>query len=130
MLVHNTGNFIRHVGDVRLLPGVNELNEKQATQFKADMQNKLNAALEKSGEIKVLESKKKGKKESSDEGFGGLAANEAIKAVNDTVDIALLEKWLAEERENKKRPSVIKAIENQIEDIKNPPADDIVEPED
>lgn len=127
MLVHNTGNFIRHVGDVRLLPGVNELDEKQATQFKADMQNKLNAALEKSGEIKVLESKKK---EASDEGFGGLAANEAIKAVNDTVDLSLLEKWLAEENENKKRASVIKAIENQIEDIKNPPADDIVDPED
>ncbi|PZL78244.1 hypothetical protein CI088_00295 [Enterococcus plantarum] len=128
MLVHNTGNFIRHIGDVRLLPGANELNTAQAEQFKTDMKNPLNAVLEKSGEIKILEPKKNGEDDKG--GFIGLNANDAITAINDTVDLALLEKWLAEENGNKKRATVIKAIENQIEDIKNPPVDDIVDPED
>ena len=26
MLVHNKGKFIRHIGDVRLIPGMNELS--------------------------------------------------------------------------------------------------------
>lgn len=130
MLIHNTGNFIRHIGDVRLLPGANELNAEQTEQFNSDMKNPLNAALKKSGEIKVLEASNSGKKGDDKGGFADLNATEAITAVNDTVDLNLLEKWLSEENGNKKRATVIKAIENQIEDIKNPPADDIVDPED
>lgn len=129
MLVHNKGNFIRHIGEVRLLPGVNELNENQAELFKLDMKNKLNAILEKNGEIEVLEPKKKTNKEDIHIVFSDLNATDAITAIDDTVDITLLEKWLLEENTSKKRATVIKAIENQIEDIKNPSGDDVVNPD-
>lgn len=131
MLVHNKGNFIRHIGDVRLLPGVNELDSEQSKFFEKDMENPLNKALVTKNEIVIIEAESKGKKKkevSSD--FATLGANEAITLVNDTFDLVLLGKWLDEEGADKKRATVIKAIENQIEDIKNPPVDDIVNPED
>lgn len=125
MLVHNKGPYIRHIGDVRLIPGMNELNDSDAKAFIGGMELTLNKALEKKGEIEILDKTKKGNANEL-AGLSGLTANKAVESVADTFDLELLEKWLEEEQANKNRTTVVKAIENQIDDIKNPDEDSVV----
>ena len=49
MLVHNKGKFIRHIGDVRLIPGMNELSSSDIEAFTKGMEVPLNKALENRG---------------------------------------------------------------------------------
>lgn len=128
MLVHNKGKFIRHIGDVRLIPGVNELNNSDTEDFTKGMELPLNKALEKSGEIEILDQTKKGKANEV-AGLSELTANKAVESIADTFDLELLEKWLKEEQTNKNRTTIVKAIENQIDDIKNPDEESVVNPE-
>ncbi|HAP4189220.1 TPA: hypothetical protein IUV29_002228 [Enterococcus faecalis] len=128
MLVHNKGKFIRHIGDVRLIPGMNELSSSDIEAFTRGMEVPLNKALENQGEIEILDQPQKGKTKNS-VGFSELAANKAVESIADTFDLELLEKWLEEEQANKNRTTVVKAIENQIDDIKNPDEDSVVNPE-
>ncbi|NSW04805.1 hypothetical protein [Enterococcus faecalis] len=128
MLVHNKGKFIRHIGDVRLIPGMNELSSSDIEAFTEGMEVPLNKALENQGEIEILDQPQKGKTKNS-VGFSELAANKAVESIADTFDLELLEKWLEEEQANKNRTTVVKAIENQIDDIKNPDKDSVVNPE-
>ncbi|BBD24783.1 TPA: hypothetical protein IU311_001806 [Enterococcus faecalis] len=128
MLVHNKGKFIRHIGDVRLIPGMNELSSSDIEAFTKGMEVPLNKALENQGEIEILDQPQKGKTKNS-VGFSELAANKAVESIADTFDLELLEKWLEEEQANKNRTTVVKAIENQIDDIKNPDEDSVVNPE-
>ncbi|EKD5213681.1 hypothetical protein OR284_000304 [Enterococcus faecalis] len=128
MLVHNKGSYIRHIGNVRLIPGVNDLDNSDAEEFIKGMELPLNKALENQGEIEILDQPQKGKTKNS-VGFSELAANKAVESIADTFDLELLEKWLEEEQANKNRTTVVKAIENQIDDIKNPNEDSVVNPE-
>lgn len=128
MLVHNKGKFIRHIGDVRLIPGMNELSSSDIETFTKGMEVPLNKALENQGEIEILDQPQKGKTKNS-VGFSELATNKAVESIADTFDLELLEKWLEEEQANKNRTTVVKAIENQIDDIKNPDEDSVVNPE-
>lgn len=123
MLVHNKGNFIRHFGDVRLIPGTNELDQKQAAELNEQMHYPLNKALL-DKEIVIVGGVKAGSKSIAD-----LNVNDTAVLVADTFDVALLEKWLEAEKADKKRKTVILAIEEQIEAIKNPDKEDIVDPE-
>lgn len=128
MLVHNKGKFIRHIGDVRLIPGMNELSSSDIEAFTKEMEVPLNEALKKSGEIDILDHTEKSK-EDEVLGLSGLTANKAVESIADTFDLELLVKWLEEEQANKNRTTVVKAIENQIDDIKNPDEDSVVNPE-
>ncbi|MDU2109075.1 MAG: hypothetical protein E7E99_00525 [Peptoniphilus lacydonensis] len=128
MLVHNKGSYIRHIGNIRLIPGVNDLNSSDAEAFLKGMEIPLNKSLEKLGEIEILDRTTKGKSKET-VGFTELSANKAVEAVSDTFDLDLLEKWLEEEQTNKNRTTVVKAIENQIDDIKNPAKDSVVTPD-
>lgn len=92
------------------------------------MEIPLNKSLEKLGEIEILDRTTKGKSKET-VGFTELSANKAVEAVSDTFDLDLLEKWLEEEQTNKNRTTVVKAIENQIDDIKNPDEDSVVTPD-
>lgn len=62
MLVHNKGKFIRHIGDVRLIPGMNELSSSDIETFTKGMEVPLNKALENQGEIEILDQPQKGKR--------------------------------------------------------------------
>lgn len=62
MLVHNKGKFIRHIGDVRLIPGMNELSSSDIEAFTKGMEVPLNKALENQGEIEILDQPQKGKR--------------------------------------------------------------------
>jgi hypothetical protein len=128
MLVHNKGSYIRHIGNIRLIPGVNDLDNSDAEAFIKGMELPLNKSLERLGEIEILDHITKGKSKKA-VGFTELAANKAVESIADTFDLELLEKWLEEEQANKNRTTVVKAIENQIDDIKNPNEDSVVNPE-
>ena len=118
MLVHNKQKFIRHIGDVRLIPGMNELSSSDIEAFTKGMEVPLNKAFGKS-EMKFWINHKKENRKKNSVGFSELAANKAVESIADTFDLELLEKWLEEEQANKNRTTVVKAIENQIDDIKN-----------
>lgn len=60
MLVHNKGSYIRHIGNIRLIPGVNDLNSSDAEAFLKGMEIPLNKSLEKLGEIEILDRTTKG----------------------------------------------------------------------
>lgn len=112
MIVQNNGNFIRHIGDVRLIPGANDVSEQLKKDFESELEKPLNAALVKSKEI-VVQTKAKG---GSADKTTDMKANDAIALIGDTFDKTLLEAWLDDEKSaNKTRASVIKSIEEQIE---------------
>lgn len=121
MLVQNTGNYVRHIG-VRLIPGVNKLNESDVISFKEALEHPLNQYLVEHGEI-IVPSDFGGKESDS---ISGLDANKAVELIKDTFELALLDVFLKEESEKKKRKTVMEAIDKQIESIKNPPEDKIV----
>ena len=39
MLVHNKGSYIRHIGNVRLIPGVNDLDNSDAINCQIKLDN-------------------------------------------------------------------------------------------
>lgn len=111
MIVHNKGKHIRHIG-VRLIPGANQLNGDEGESFLKAAEHPLNKVLlnnEIFYELKDL---------------NDISAPKATVLVKDTFDLALLEEWKASES----RKTVLKAIDEQIEAIKNPPEDKIVTP--
>lgn len=121
MLVHNKGNYIRHVG-TRLIPGVNSLDDSSATLFlEVVANNPLNKALV--GKELFYDEKKE-----TSAGITDMKAEEAIELINDTFDIDLLNTFQDEEEAlDKPRKTVLKAIEARIESIVNPDEDSIVE---
>lgn len=122
MLIHNKGEFVRHIG-VRLVPGVNKLLSFQEKQFEEALNHKLNQHLVDSGEIVIV----KGEKEEKAASLSVLNAEKAIDLVKDSFSLETIEGFLKEEEEGKKRKTVLGAIQEQIEDIKNPPEDKVVD---
>lgn len=123
MLVHNKGRFIRHFGSVRLIPGVNQITDEAAKELSKELEKPLNKALVDSREIVLPE----GKSKNTSNQITELNANDAIGLVQDTFDKELLEKFLEdEEASSKKRVSVVKAIQEQIETEFNPSDEKIV----
>ena len=121
MIVKNLGNYIRHFGDVRLIPGTNKLNENDTELFKESLKHPLNKVLLDNEEIEY---------ECETESISDMSAKDAEKAVKDTYDLSLLDEFLDDEEAGKKRSTIIKAIESQIKSIEDPDAKDIVENDD
>lgn len=114
MLVHNKGEYVRHIG-ARLIPGINHLNQEDAAAFKEALKHPLNSYLvDELGEITY-----------EDGGLSDLSAQKAIAAVNETFKLETLESF----KKDESRKTVLEAIDKQIEAIKNPPKDKIVNPE-
>ncbi|MEK4883473.1 hypothetical protein NST81_01910 [Bacillus sp. FSL W8-0223] len=111
MIVHNKGKYIRHIG-VRLVPGANSLNQEDGEAFLKESEHPLNKVLLESGEISY-----------EIKGLSELSAQKAATLVKDTFDLKLLEEW----KEKETRKTILKAIDEQIESIKNPPAEKIVD---
>jgi len=122
MLVHNKGKYVRHRGNVRVLPGVNDLKEKDWNHFKA---HPLNAEVVKSGEVVVLKGEESEEQPGTDDlKISDLNAEEAIEMVEDTFSLELLEEFKADEQASKKRKTVLDAIEAQIKELTEAPEGD------
>jgi hypothetical protein len=117
MLVHNKGDYVRHIG-VRLIPGVNNLPEAEFKEFHNALNHPLNKYLVEKGEIVI-----------PPDTISNLGDKEAISLIKDTFALNVLDGFNEEESNNSKRKTVLKAIEQQIESIKNPPEDKIVKDE-
>lgn len=101
VLVRNHGNFVKHINDVMVLPGTNEISDKDVEKMKA---HPLFEAIEESGEVEVVEDSKDTTK---------LNVKDAKKLIKDTFIVAILDDW--KEKEN--RTTVKKAIDEQIENL-------------
>ena len=123
MIIHNHGIYIRHFGEAMLIPGANQLDAVLAVSFKEALKNPLNKKLVDTNEIEIVEGGNSGSSS-----IGDLSATDAASLASDTFDLTLLEKWLDEEEAGKDRKTVVSAIENQIDDIKNPDPEKVVDP--
>ncbi|KAB8139271.1 hypothetical protein F9U64_01205 [Gracilibacillus oryzae] len=114
MLVHNKGKYVRHRKNVAIIPGVNDISERDWDTFKS---HPLNKTLVDKGEIVVV------KNEEDQEGAGGkitdLNASQAIELVQDTFSIQVLEAL----KEDEDRKTVIDAIDKQIKVIREGESD-------
>lgn len=120
MIVKNLGKYIRHFGDVRLIQGTNKLDETETILFKEALKHPLNKVLVDKSEIEF---------EEKTESISDMSAKDAEKAIKDTFDLNLLDEFKEDEEGGKKRATVIKAIDLQIESIENPDEDTIVDPD-
>jgi len=119
MLVHNKGKYVRHRGNVRILPGVNDMKEKDWNHFKG---HPLNAELVKVGEIALVKGHETEEQTDSDDlKITDLNAEEAIETVEDTFSLELLEEFKADEQASKNRKTVVDAIEAQIKELTENP---------
>lgn len=124
MLVHNKGNYVRHVG-IRLIPGVNRLSIDDEKLFKQALKHPMNQYLVDHGEI-VLTKSENGEVADS---VAKLSGRKAIELIHDTFELAVLETFKTEEAANTNRKTVLDAVDQQIESIKHPPEDKIVKDE-
>ena len=108
-----------------LQPGANEISSKNWKEYEKHPTIK---AMIDAGEIETDETadefEGKSESEESDMDANHIAEmknGQAISTVKDTVNVGLLQKWLAKEKSAKKeRPTVISAIEKQIELVTTP----------
>jgi len=122
MLVHNKGKYVRHRGTVRVLPGVNDIKEKDWNHFKS---HPLNAELVKSGEIFELGGESDSEKSEQDYvKITDLNADEAIDMVADTFSLDLLNEFKADEQADKNRKTVLEAVDTQIKELTEAPEGD------
>lgn len=121
MLVQNKGEYVRHIG-VRLIPGVNKLSLTDEESFKQALEHPMNQYLVDHGEI-VLTTGSNGEVADS---LAKLNGKKAIELIHDTFELAVLDSFKQEEAGNGNRKTVLDAINQQIESIKNPPEDKIV----
>lgn len=117
MLVQNKGNYVRHIG-ARLLPGVNDLSVEESKAYAEASKHPLNKVLI-GKEIEVV----------SKTDITAVDATAAVGLVQDTFDLGLLDKFKAAENGKGKRKTVLDAIAEQVESIKNPPEDKVVNPD-
>lgn len=116
MLVQNKGELVRIIG-VRLVPGVNNLSAADSKKYADEAQLPLNKYLIDHGEIAVV----------SPGNISSVSPEKAVQLVNDTFDLGLLDQFIKDEAAGKNRKTVIDAINTQIDSIKNPPADKVVD---
>ena len=95
---------------VLLIPGVNELSQEKWEMIKNHPTVK---EMIEDQKIEVISEDEK----PVDKVFTKMGKKEAIATVNNTIDVAILEKWA----ENEKRADVLKAIRARIELLIAPP---------
>ncbi|MFC2948539.1 hypothetical protein [Virgibacillus sediminis] len=101
MIIHNKGNYVRHAAGVMLVPGTNEVTEKNWKKFSS---HPIIKSLIKKGEI-VSHEKAKSTKDFN--------VDEAVELVEDTTSISLLEEW----QETDDRKTVQEAIEVKLSEL-------------
>ncbi len=94
-------------GNVRIMPGVQEIESSKWKEIEAQVKDKLEE-----GEIENMDERME---DEFEEGLGAFSITEAKKLVKETADESLLNEWLAGE----KRKGVVDAINKQKDYIVN-----------
>lgn len=118
MLVQNKGEYVRNIG-VRLIPGVNRLSGADSKLYADEVKHPLNKYLVEHGEIAVV----------SPGNIAAVSPEKAVELIQDTYDLSLLDQFTKDENVKRKSKKVLDAIAAQVESIKNPPKDKIVNPD-
>jgi hypothetical protein len=116
MLVHNKGDYVRKFQGIRLIPGVNKLDEGDWEKF---ISHPLNEKLVDDGEIVPQIAPDKQEKEGgiNPRGLVDMNAGEVAALVKETFDLQLLAELEEEEKAGENRKGVLTAIEKQRADI-------------
>ncbi len=101
IVINNTDHISHFEKNIVLIPGVNDISEKQLKMLRA---HGLFKKMEESETMEVKEDVKD---------ISGYSAPKAIKAVKDTYSVPLLKEWKAIE----KRKTVLVAIQEQIDTL-------------
>lgn len=124
LIKRNKANIFR-IGTVKIYPGITELTDEadiQVLTSHPSHQAMLNNGVH---QIITKESVKKKEEETAD--IASMKAKDAIDIISETYSIPILEDMYQREMDDKGRTSVIKAIEDQIEEMRTPdekPEDD------
>ncbi|WP_088005609.1 hypothetical protein [Indiicoccus explosivorum] len=108
MLIHNKGNYVRHAAGVMLVPGTNNVSEKDWKKFSS---NPIMKEVIESGEV-VAHEKAKSTQDFNVDG--------AVELVKDTVDVDLLRQW----QEADDRKTVQEAIADKLAELQGETGDD------
>ncbi|MDF2657769.1 MAG: hypothetical protein K0Q94_560 [Paenibacillus sp.] len=116
MLVHNKGDYVRKYQGIRLIPGVNKINDKDWVKF---VSHPLNQQLVDDGEIvpQIAPDKQEREGGIKPRGLVDMNAGEVAALVKETFDLQLLDELEAEEKSGEYRKGVLTAIEKQRAEI-------------
>lgn len=109
MLVHNKGDYVRNYQGIRLIPGVNKINDKDWEKF---ISHPLNRQLVDDGEIEP-----KTDSTSKPRSLANMNAGEVAALIKDTHDLNLLDDLEKEEKAGQSRKGTLTLIEKQRAEI-------------
>lgn len=123
MIVRNSSKKIIVIGKVNLYPKVNLITNEQETiliNFKEDLEDNSNLVIESFPEIYKLKENKENKENETVKSITSiidLGKRKAISLIKDTVILSSLKTYLKDEKNDKNRSDVVKAIKDQIKKI-------------
>lgn len=128
IIVENKGDFIRHFGSVRLIPGTNNIDDSQVKELKDALKHPLNMYLINKGELasNSFEDLISSKNVEELEGIKSINAEKAKALIQETFSITDLEAFREQEaNSDKPRKTVIEAIDERSQELTNPPEEKI-----
>ncbi|TYC49902.1 hypothetical protein ESZ50_04740 [Weissella muntiaci] len=109
MIVSNKGDFVRFIGDIRLVPGTNDVSEAELKKLKAvDSSNPVFAAVMEDLVLPEGETK-----------LSSYKVDDAKKLIDETFDVALLGNFRDEEAADANRKTVLDYIDKKVDEIMN-----------
>lgn len=133
IIVKNNGDFVRHFGTVRLIPGTNNVDDSRVKELKEALKHPLNKSLIEKGEIdsddfENITSSKSGEKL---DGIKSVNAEKAKALIQETFSLPDLEAFREQEaNSDKPRKTVVDAINEKIQELTNPPEEKIFNEDD
>lgn len=116
IIIQNTGDFVRHMGKVKLPPGTNIVSGEEIEIIIEAREHPINQYLIEAGELVLPDDLK------VPHGITKVNTTKAGILINDTFDLQVLDEFLEEEQAHKDpRSTVINAINKRIKAIKEPP---------
>ncbi|MBC2148095.1 hypothetical protein [Listeria booriae] len=125
MIIRNTGNYVRFLGNIKLPPGTNTVPDENVGEIQQAIQHPINAYLIEDGELVLPEDFK------FPSGITTVNVTKAGILIKDTHDLSVLDEFLEEEESSSEpRVTVIRAINSRIKEIKNPEKENLFKQQD
>ncbi|WP_270995635.1 hypothetical protein [Listeria seeligeri] len=123
MIIENKGEYVRFLGNVRLVPGANDISDEHEDEVTKALKHPLIQHLTDTHEIIVPAEL------FEQNGICDYNVSQAGILIKDTFSLETLNNFLEQEKGGTTRKTVIEAINKQIESISNPPQEDRYVPE-
>lgn len=114
MLIKNGTGYIQNVGGVQLVPGTNQLDDKQAEAFNAAIKaNTLDAFLFGEGLLTIVSTENGN--EAND--ITDMTVDKATELIGNTASVETLTNWLADEKRSGNRKSMVDLINARLAEL-------------